>query len=131
MSIVCFQAEVSATGRSLIQRSPTDCGVIVCGLEISSMRRLCCCARERERRSINLSSYAALGDAIFSASHKVCELYVTRRFITVFRIVPVFILSRNYAVHVTEFCLIKFNCSVTVSVCLRFTSRFSSSGFRT
>jgi hypothetical protein len=26
---LCCQAEVSATGRSLVQRSPTDCGVCV------------------------------------------------------------------------------------------------------
>ena len=25
-SVVCCQVEVSATGRSLVQRSPTDCG---------------------------------------------------------------------------------------------------------
>jgi hypothetical protein len=28
--IVCFQAEVSARGRSLVQRSPTDRGVLLC-----------------------------------------------------------------------------------------------------
>jgi hypothetical protein len=27
VSVVCSQVEVSATGRSLAQRSPTDCGV--------------------------------------------------------------------------------------------------------
>ena len=27
MSVVCCQVEVSATGRSLVQRSHTDCGV--------------------------------------------------------------------------------------------------------
>jgi hypothetical protein len=27
VSVVCFQVEVSATGRSLVQRSPTECGV--------------------------------------------------------------------------------------------------------
>jgi hypothetical protein len=27
---LCRQVEVSATGRSLVQRSPTDCGVCVC-----------------------------------------------------------------------------------------------------
>jgi hypothetical protein len=27
---VCCQVEVSATGRSLVQRSPTDCGVLLC-----------------------------------------------------------------------------------------------------
>jgi hypothetical protein len=26
-SVVCCQVEVSATGRSLVQRSPSDCGV--------------------------------------------------------------------------------------------------------
>jgi hypothetical protein len=27
VSVVCCQVEVSATGRSLVQRSPTECGV--------------------------------------------------------------------------------------------------------
>jgi hypothetical protein len=27
---VCYQVEVSATGWSLVQRSPTDCGVSLC-----------------------------------------------------------------------------------------------------
>jgi hypothetical protein len=27
VSVVCCQIEVSATGRSLVQRSPTECGV--------------------------------------------------------------------------------------------------------
>jgi hypothetical protein len=27
---LCYQVEVSATGRSLVQRSPTDCGVFEC-----------------------------------------------------------------------------------------------------
>ena len=27
MSVVCYQVEVSATGRSLVPRSPIDCGV--------------------------------------------------------------------------------------------------------
>jgi hypothetical protein len=30
VSVVCCQAEVSATGRSLVQRSPTDWGVSLC-----------------------------------------------------------------------------------------------------
>ena len=29
VSVVCCQVEVSATGRSLVQRSPTDCSVCV------------------------------------------------------------------------------------------------------
>jgi hypothetical protein len=30
VSVVCCQVEVSATGRSLVQRSPTDCVVSFC-----------------------------------------------------------------------------------------------------
>ena len=30
VSVVCCQVEVSATIRSLVQRSPTDCGVSLC-----------------------------------------------------------------------------------------------------
>jgi hypothetical protein len=39
MSVVCCQIEVSATGRSLVQMSPTECGVSECDLEISTIRR--------------------------------------------------------------------------------------------
>jgi len=39
MNVACCQVEVSATGRSLVQRSPTDCGVSKCGFETSKMRR--------------------------------------------------------------------------------------------
>jgi hypothetical protein len=53
---VCCQVEVSATGRSLVQRSPTDCGVSLCViyLRTSRMRRpwpmLGCCARKRSAK---------------------------------------------------------------------------------
>ena len=30
VNIVCCQVEVSVTGRSLVQRCPTDCGVSLC-----------------------------------------------------------------------------------------------------
>ena len=33
MSVVCRQVEVSATGWSLVQRSPTDCGTSLCVIE--------------------------------------------------------------------------------------------------
>ena len=36
-SVVCSQVEVSATGPSLVRRSPTECGVSECGLETSMM----------------------------------------------------------------------------------------------
>ena len=38
VSVVCCQVEVSATGRSLVQRSPTEC-VSECDSEASTMRR--------------------------------------------------------------------------------------------
>jgi hypothetical protein len=37
--VVCCQVEVSATGWSLVQRSPTECGVSVCVRDASIMRR--------------------------------------------------------------------------------------------
>ena len=39
VSVVCRQEEVPATGRSLDQRSSTDCGVSECNLETATMRR--------------------------------------------------------------------------------------------
>jgi hypothetical protein len=41
VSVVCCQAEVSATGWSLVQRSPTECGVSECDSEASIIRRPC------------------------------------------------------------------------------------------
>jgi len=38
--VVCWQVEVSVTGRSLVQRSPTEYGVTVCDHEASTMRSL-------------------------------------------------------------------------------------------
>jgi hypothetical protein len=35
VSVVCCQVEVSATGWSLVQRSPTECGVSECDRETS------------------------------------------------------------------------------------------------
>jgi hypothetical protein len=39
VSVVCCQAEVSASGWSLVQRSPTDCGVSEGDREASTKRR--------------------------------------------------------------------------------------------
>jgi hypothetical protein len=39
MSVMCYQIQVSASGWSLVQRSPTDCGVSECDHESSIMRR--------------------------------------------------------------------------------------------
>jgi len=40
VNVVCCQVELSASVRSLVQRSPTDCGVSECDLETSRMKRL-------------------------------------------------------------------------------------------
>jgi len=37
-NVVCYHVEVSAAGRSRVQRSPTECGVSACDLETSTMR---------------------------------------------------------------------------------------------
>jgi hypothetical protein len=39
VSVVCCQVEVSATGQSLDQKSPTECGVSECHRGTSTMRR--------------------------------------------------------------------------------------------
>jgi hypothetical protein len=55
MIVVCCQVEISASGWSLVQRSPTECClcVCVCDREASIMRRSSrskgCCAMERSK----------------------------------------------------------------------------------
>jgi len=39
VSVVCCQVEISATGRSFVQRSSTECGVSECDRGTSIMRR--------------------------------------------------------------------------------------------
>ena len=39
VSVVCCEVEVFATGRSLVQRIRTECGVSECNIEASTMRR--------------------------------------------------------------------------------------------
>jgi hypothetical protein len=39
VSVVCCQEQVSASGLSLVQRSPTECGVSECDREALTMRR--------------------------------------------------------------------------------------------
>jgi hypothetical protein len=39
VSIMCCQIEVSASGRSLVQRRPTECDVSECDLEASTLRK--------------------------------------------------------------------------------------------
>ena len=39
VSVVCCHVEVSTSGGSFVQRSPTECGVSECDLETSKVRR--------------------------------------------------------------------------------------------
>jgi hypothetical protein len=39
VSVVRFPVQVSGTGRSLVQRSPAECGVSECDIEMSKTRR--------------------------------------------------------------------------------------------
>ena len=49
MDIVCCQIKVPVTDRSLVQRSPTECGVSECDCEASIMGpTMGCCAMGRE-----------------------------------------------------------------------------------
>ena len=59
--VVCCQVEVSATRWSLVQRSPTECGVSECHHKNSIMRRprptSACCAMKKKLNAISLVSY--------------------------------------------------------------------------
>jgi hypothetical protein len=52
VNVVCCQLEFSASGSSLVQRSPTECGVSEYNREASIMRRLWptrgCCEMEKK-----------------------------------------------------------------------------------
>ena len=59
VSVLCCQVEFSASGWSLVQRSPTECVVSECNREASIMRRPYltrgCCAMEKK----NIYNYSA------------------------------------------------------------------------
>jgi len=72
LSVVCCQVEVSASGRSLVQRSLTDCGVSEYDRKASIMRGSwptggCCVMEEKQSVSfteINICSYNIIELAI-------------------------------------------------------------------
>jgi len=61
---VCYQVEVSTTGRSLVQRSTTVCGVSECDLETSTMRRYrpARLSRDEEKYLPEISTNSFLND---------------------------------------------------------------------
>jgi hypothetical protein len=61
VSVVCIQAEVSATGCSLVQSSPTECGVSGCDREALTVRKPGPPrGRRAEGKNLNLTSTAVL-----------------------------------------------------------------------
>ena len=65
MSVECCQVEVSASGRSLVRRSPTKCGVSECDREASIMRRPwptggCCAMGKIETKIKKVDKYVVL-----------------------------------------------------------------------
>ena len=42
LSVVCCQVEVSATGRSLVQKSPTECDASLCVAAASQKKKMLC-----------------------------------------------------------------------------------------
>jgi hypothetical protein len=74
VSVVYCQVQVSATGRSLVQRSPSECGVSEFDLETSTIRR------PRPTRGCRIMKKISISDLIvfiylttFSQLHRICR----------------------------------------------------------
>jgi hypothetical protein len=71
VSVVCCQVEVSASGRSLVQRSPTECGESDCDREASIMRgpwpTRGCCVIGKKKYLVLSENYDACHYAIISS----------------------------------------------------------------
>jgi hypothetical protein len=56
LSVVCCQSEVSASDRSLVQRSSSECGVSECDHEVMIMirpwRTKACCVTEKKKEVV-------------------------------------------------------------------------------
>jgi hypothetical protein len=81
VSVVCWQVEVSASGWSLVKRSPTDCGVSECDREASIMRRPwptrgCCAIKKYSRVAIAKCFYwfVILHNVAVSSSVYTCNV---------------------------------------------------------
>jgi hypothetical protein len=68
VSIVCCQAEVSASDWSLVERSPTEFGVSECDYEFSTVRRpwptAGCCGMIKSKRIPSIFKYESTGSCI-------------------------------------------------------------------
>ena len=74
---VCFEcymlSEVSATGRSLIERSPIGCGVFECNLETSIMGRSWL---TRALRAVKEQKHCTELRVVFPFAESPCILYI-------------------------------------------------------
>jgi len=75
VSVVCCQVEVSATGWSLVQRSPTDCGASLCDLETSGKRRPrstggCCAKKKKNYVKVRI------GPGSYKCVHSISDSYL-------------------------------------------------------
>ena len=82
-SLVCYQVDVSATGRSLVQRSPTKCSVSECDCKFSITRlwpyRGCCTMGKKSVsivRQIYCWLFKRLTNFVSATSISVCRLYL-------------------------------------------------------
>ena len=71
MSVVCCQVEVSATGRSLVQKSPIDCGA---SLSVNSKRHEWgghgpLGAVEPKKKSIEMQCFVIAWQSVSSITH--------------------------------------------------------------
>jgi hypothetical protein len=80
VSVVCCQVEVSATGWSLVQRSPTECGVSECDREASIMRRprplRGCYAIEKKKYNANIRIFKMFKIKIYIDRYKITILSI-------------------------------------------------------
>ena len=78
VSVVCCQVEASAAGWSLVQRSHTECCVLLCDCEASIMRRICitrsCGAMKKNGKARDSSALEFQDSNILSACETFCIL---------------------------------------------------------
>jgi hypothetical protein len=67
VSVVCCQVEVSATSWSLVQRSPTDCGVSQMCVIVKPRRNV------EAQAHIRLSSHTKKNNNIYVYIYSICE----------------------------------------------------------
>ena len=107
VSVVCCQVDVSASAWSLIQRSPTECGVSECDREVSLMRkpwptRDCRAVVKKKMKELpaakqiaqhvgymNIMSLQSIRNTVFHVPYRACLLFFSFRNMWLLREEPV------------------------------------------